>query len=647
MEERILGDYTLIKQIGHGSLGTVYLAEHRFIKRHYILKLLPAELTNERSFVQRFQEDIAVLATLDHPHIVKVYNVSFCDGIYFVVCDCIVDGIGETTNLAQYVATRPKPLPEDMIYNILLQTADALDYIHSKKSGDQFLVHRGLKLNNILIGQQNGELKVYLSDCGLSRIVGVGAVLSRTYKTVAEALAIIPYVSAANKTSDDKYASQSIDSVKLSTLHNSFLQNYSFLAPEQKRVQDPRKVTIKADAYAFGVLAYYLTTNNFPEGYFELPSDLNRDYHMNWDQLVIECLSSNPDKRPSLLKETMKTILQQPKSATKTLAIPVAPSISAAQEEIKLEAKPILTTTFAEKNPSQSSAPHIKLTPVLQSQRIERPQYDPNPETVFHIDTTVKQYHPKTEETKYVEPILTNMVVIKGGMFARGSDDGSRDEIPRHQIYLNSFALDIHPITNEQFARFLEVMGGEKDANNQDIIKLRESRIKRSAGKISIESGYAKHPVVGVTWYGAVAYAKWTGKRLPTEAEWEIAACGGIDLPTYPTGKNIEKNQANFFSADTTPVMSYAPNPIGLYDIAGNVYEWCQDWYSYNYYEISVQEPDNPKGPLQGVYRVLRGGCWKSLKEDLRCAHRHRNNPGTFNRTYGFRCAADVKPLTD
>ncbi|MCB1136565.1 MAG: formylglycine-generating enzyme family protein, partial [Chlamydiia bacterium] len=198
--------------------------------------------------------------------------------------------------------------------------------------------------------------------------------------------------------------------------------------------------------------------------------------------------------------------------------------------------------------------------------------------------------------------------------------------------------------TNEQFVRFLEAMGGEKDVHNQDIIRLKDARIKRSSGRYIIESGYNKHPVVGVTWYGAVAYAQWVGKRLPTEAEWEVAAHGGGSTGTsYPTGDAIEKSQANFFSSDTTSVMSYPPNESGLYDMAGNVYEWCQDWYGYNYYETSVLEPDNPTGPLQGVYRVLRGGCWKSLQEDLRCSHRHRNNPGTVNSTYGFRCAAEVR----
>ncbi len=233
------------------------------------------------------------------------------------------------------------------------------------------------------------------------------------------------------------------------------------------------------------------------------------------------------------------------------------------------------------------------------------------------------------------------MKVIEGGTFLRGSLEGSRDETPSHKVILNPYAIDIHPVSNEQFILFLEAMGGEKDNDNHDIIRLKDSRIKKVGGRLIVEAGYLQHPVVGVSWYGALAYAKWIGKRLPTEAEWEVAAYGG-SYQIYPTGLKIDKTEANFFSSDTMPVMTYQPNLYGLYDMAGNVYEWCQDWYGYDYYETVVHEPFDPKGPLQGVYRVLRGGCWKSLKEDLRCAHRHRNNPGISNSTYGFRCAADV-----
>ena len=370
----------------------------------------------------------------------------------------------------------------------------------------------------------------------------------------------------------------------------SMMQTWAFLAPEQKAEENPDK----ADHYAFGVLVYYMIMRKFPEGVFVYPSEVRKDLQINWDFVITSCLQSDPDKRPPLLMDLFD---------------------------------------FSKKQPPK---------PLIKPAEILRPEYDADPAAIFHTDNVVAKYTPKRQEIKTVDPLLTDMIVIEGGTFFRGSNNGGRDEMPRHAVNLSSFALDIHPVTNEQFVLFLDAMGGEKDSNNNDIIKLRESRIKRVAGKLCIESGYAKHPIVGVTWYGAIAYSKWVGKRLPTEAEWEIAAYGSMEGIQYPTGDEIERSQANYFSSDTTAVMSYPPNGYGLYDMAGNVYEWCNDWYSYNYYDLSIQEPDNPKGPLQGVYRVLRGGCWKSLKEDLRCAHRHRNNPGSMNRTCGFRCAADV-----
>ncbi|MBN9378829.1 MAG: serine/threonine protein kinase [Chlamydiales bacterium 38-26] len=629
-EAKILGDYTVVKQIGQGSLGNVYLAEHRFMKKHYILKVLPEELSADRSFIQRFEEDISNLSTLDHPHIVKIHNVSYSHGQYFLVTDCVVDEMGETTNLMQYVLARGKRLEEEELLRLLKQIAQALDYAHDKK-----LVHRGLKLNNILVSKKTGSsIDLNLSDFGLSRIVGVGAVLTRTYKNVAEALGVSAAI-ATTKTGQERYA-PSIETQKLLPLHASFLQNYVFLAPEQKRLDSSKIVDARADRYAFGILAYYLLMQEFPEGIFEMPSD-RHDYRWNWDLLIQNCLQSEPAKRPESLLEEIEKI-QSPKPQVKT----VQPSLdvlkiqhpSSQTEEVNAGTQRVFNIDETQKS---------SLKPILKITELERPQTDPDPAAIFQLDTSVKSYKPEYKEVKNIQPLLTDMVVIPGGVFYRGSNDGNRDEVPRHQISLSSYAIDIHPVTNEQFVRFLEIMGGEKDSNHQDIIRLRDSRIKRSGGKLSIESGYAKHPVVGVTWYGAVAYAKWVGKRLPTEAEWEIAARGGMENSLYPMGDDIEKSQANFFSADTTTVMSYIPNDYGLYDMVGNVYEWCQDWYGYNYYEISIQEPENPKGPLQGVYRVLRGGCWKSLKEDLRCSRRHRNNPGTVNGTYGFRCAADVQ----
>lgn len=673
-EIKTLGDYTLIKQVGHGSMGAVFLAEHRFMKRQYILKLLPEELSSDRSFIQRFEEDVSLLAALEHPHIVKIHTVSFAQGQHFLVTDCVVDEFGETTNLAQYLLSRGKKFDEETLFRLLRQLAEALDYAHSKKVSTKGIVHRNFKLNNILVAKGHGGIDLTISDFGLSRIVGPGAMLTRCYKAVAESLGVAGSLFGV-KSGHEKYANPPIDAHKLTPLQNSFLQSYPFLAPEQKRPEMAASVDLKADVFAFGVLTYYLLVGEFPEGIFGLPSQLAADITWNWDPLVAACLQNHPSKRPDSLVAALDAVRHSAKGQTKCVifeqkkseVLPIISKIQEIEEKIeeevvalnetaslldqminKTHAEALATATAATSYLSTPQVPPATepvqtLRPVLRSAEIDRPTVDLDPGAALLVDATVKHYTPERREVKNTQPILTDMIVIPGGSFYRGSMDGNRDEMPRHHITLSSYAIDIHPVTNEQFVRFLEVMGGEKDSNHQDIIRMRDSRIKRAGGKLSIESGYSKHPVVGVTWYGAVAYAKWVGKRLPTEAEWEIAACGGVDNLLYPTGDDIEKTQANFFSSDTIAVMSYAPNGYGLYDMAGNVYEWCHDWYGYNYYEVSVQEPDDPTGPLQGVYRVLRGGCWKSLKEDLRCSRRHRNNPGTVNGTYGFRCTADVQ----
>jgi len=582
-----LGDYTIQKQLGQGPFGAVYLAEHRFIKRPFALKVLPEEICSDPLFMRRFEAEVGEIAALDHVHIAKIHNVSSSDGHYFIVTDPIVDSLGETMNLDRYLELKGRSLGEEDWLELLRQVASALDYAH-----EAGMVHGSLKLTNILVAPAEKGVRLLLSDFAISRLIGEKICLSRLCQEMA-------------KNFPNRY----------------FHQSYAFLAPEQKELD--ADLTLKMDTYAFGILAYYLLFRKIPEGCFELPSRAFPNAEQNWDFLINRCLQVHPNIRPQKLISAMQEYLPAPRAILKEM-------LSLAEAEPKGETTLQMAFELEE-------APK----PVLRPQELSRPEYEADPAAIFQRDTHVSHYTPNKVEVKEIEPLLTEMAVVPGGTYLRGSSEGARDEMPRHPVNLVSFALDIHPVTNEQFVRFLQAMGGEKDHNNNDIIRLRDSRIKRSAGKLLIESGYAKHPVVGVTWYGATAYAKWIGKRLPKEAEWEAAASAGKEI-TYPTGPDIERSQANFFSADTTAVMSYPPNPYGLYDTAGNVYEWCQDWYAYNYYDTSAVEPDDPSGPPQGVYRVLRGGCWKSLKEDLRCSHRHRNNPGAVNGTYGFRCATDV-----
>jgi len=596
-----LGDYTIQKQLGQGPFGSVYLAEHRFIKRSFGIKVLPEEICSSPTFIRRFESQVAEIAALDHPNIAKIHNVSASDGHYFLVTDPQVDTLGVTMNLERYLELKHKSLGEEDWIDLLSQVASALDYAH-----DSAIFHGSLKLTNILVAPTEKGVRLLLTDFGITRLIGEKVCLSRICEKVAE-----------------QFPSKE--------LFNSL----AFLAPEQKRGEE--ELSFHVDSYGFGVLAYYLLLHKMPEGYFSLPSQ-QLPLTRNWDLLIKRCLQYSPDQRPLNLTAALNECLNTPISSPEMLGLSdIEPKVEnilqmAFELELNQDAK-----VQNEVIPEEMEQPK----PVFKPQAIERPEYEADPGAIFQREMQVSHYTPNKVEVKEIEPLLTEMVVIPGGEYMRGSNDGARDEMPRHPVKLSSFAIDVHPITNEQFVRFLQAMGGEKDHNNNDIIRLRDARIKRTNGKVIIESGYARHPVVGVTWYGAVAYAKWIGKRLPTEAEWESAATANQNT-AYPTGIEIDRTQANFFSSDTTAIMSYPPNGYGIYDLAGNVYEWCQDWYAYNYYDSSALEPDDPHGPAQGVYRVLRGGCWKSLKEDLRCSHRHRNNPGAVNGAYGFRCAADV-----
>jgi formylglycine-generating enzyme required for sulfatase activity len=597
-----LGDYTIQKQLGQGAFGAVYLAEHRFIKRPFALKLLPEEVALDPTFMRRFESQVAEIAALDHPNIAKIHNVSCSNDRYFIVMDPLVDTLGETMNLDRYLELKGRALNEEDWIDLLEQVASALDYAH-----DAGVVHGSLKLTNILVAPAEKGVRLLLSDFGLTRLIGEKICLTRLCEQLSKTFPM-----------------------------KNFIQSYAFLSPEQKLLDS--ELSPKIDAYAFGILTYYLLFRRIPEGCFDLPSRALADATQNWDLLINRCLQTNPNVRPQKLTLAMQEYLPSPRAILKEML-----TISEVEQKVDnihqmaFELEPAQAVAAAPAPTIIAEVPK----PILRPQEISRPEYEPDPAAIFQRDMHVSHYTPNKVEVREIEPLLTEMVVIPGGTYFRGSNEGARDEMPRHPVNLASFALDVHPISNEQFVRFLQAMGGEKDHNNNDIIRLRDSRIKRSAGKLIIESGYSKHPVVGVTWYGAVAYAKWIGKRLPTEAEWEAAASAGREI-IYPTGSEIERSQANFFSSDTTAVMSYPPNPYGLFDMPGNVYEWCQDWYAYNYYDSSAVEPDNPTGPHQGVYRVVRGGCWKSLKEDLRCSHRNRNNPGAVNGTYGFRCATDV-----
>ncbi len=312
-------------------------------------------------------------------------------------------------------------------------------------------------------------------------------------------------------------------------------------------------------------------------------------------------------------------------------------------------------------------------------------------------------------------PKTDNMVLIPAGTLGMGGDNeqASPNEFPKHDVKIKSFWIDATEVTNAQFAEFVQSTGYKTVAERPlDWAEMQKNlppgtpkppdsimqpgalvffptkqpvplndpsrwwRWTRGAdwrhpeGPTSSIDAKMDHPVVQVAWEDAVAYAKWAGKRLPTEAEWEWAARGGQAATIYPWGNDLPEDgatKANFWQgmfpyqntlkdgfATTAPIRSYPPNGYGLYDMPGNVWEWCADWFDQNYYNAPDASHNNTQGPKQAhnpdmpylQERVIRGGsflCNDDYCSGYRNARRMGSSSDTGLNHTGFRCVKDVE----
>jgi sulfatase modifying factor 1 len=246
---------------------------------------------------------------------------------------------------------------------------------------------------------------------------------------------------------------------------------------------------------------------------------------------------------------------------------------------------------------------------------------------------------------------------IPAGEFLMGASDNEEDERPVHRVYVSEFHLGRFAVTNDEYSRFVRavdypppsvdtlpaIAGGGRDATFKTL----------AAPYIWTGSepppGRGGHPVVLIKYEDAVAYCAWLSTaldrhvRLPTEAEWEKAARGGVDGQRYPWGNDIDPACANFLIDPSAKPLrgtrvtgTYPANGYGLCDMSGNVWEWVSDWYGADYYAGS--EARDPRGPSGGAMRIVRGGSW--VNDDvglLRCAYRHQVPPDTYAYSVGFR----------
>jgi formylglycine-generating enzyme required for sulfatase activity len=279
---------------------------------------------------------------------------------------------------------------------------------------------------------------------------------------------------------------------------------------------------------------------------------------------------------------------------------------------------------------------------------------------------------------------------VPGGEFVMGTDGthgfAADGEGPAHSVRLRPFLIDETTVTNEQFADFVNATGHRTESERFGWSFVFEGFLtaaQRSDPSIRSVAGSPwwrqihgadwrhpegpgsnikkrwRHPVVQVSWNDAVAYCAWAGKRLPTEAEWECAARGGDAGRMFPWGDELEpggrhrmnvwqgvfptRNTAADGHAGTCPVRSYPPNGYGLFEVTGNVWEWCHDWFDAAWYRVSPRE--DPTGPGAGRERVMRGGsflCHASYCNRYRTDARSKNTPDSATSNLGFRCVRDV-----
>ncbi len=268
------------------------------------------------------------------------------------------------------------------------------------------------------------------------------------------------------------------------------------------------------------------------------------------------------------------------------------------------------------------------------------------------------------------------MILIPGGFFQMGAaaDDlvaecalfreGCQSEWfrasePVHSVLLSRYYMDTHEVTNDAFAEYLTQSGN--DCGGQLCLEPEQSQLALENGTWHSPEESANHPVIGVTWYGAAAFCLWREARLPTEAEWEKAAAWDEDEAVarrYPWGNDFDGQALNFCDATcdqpqanadyddtfmgTAPVASFpmGRSAYGLFDMAGNVWEWVGDWYDPGYYEVAAKA--NPTGPETGEERTVRGGSWFDTGNFTAAAIRFPSSPDNADKTIGFRCAADL-----
>jgi eukaryotic-like serine/threonine-protein kinase len=601
-----LGRYHILEQLGEGGMAVVYKALDTQLEREVAIKVIQPYRQHTERFVKRFRQEAKALARLNHPNIIKVLDYGEDKEQTYLVME-LVDGETLKKKLG-------KPIPSAEAASIILPIARALAYAH-----EQGIIHRDVKPSNILIGKNEQPM---LSDFGVAKIL------------------------QTEETSDLTGTGLSVGTPE-------------YMAPELGMGEQSDH---RGDIYALGVVFYEMLTGRKPyradtpmavlhkqmSEPLPRPSQLVSKIPASAEAVAIKALAKDPRQRYQHMDDfavalerlvqldgrKARTLFLNPKTIFTVLGIALVIVLLGLLTFRRLNIVPLSGT--------QNNLLPTAANPLLQSSKTpvsftetQPPAQSPTA-TKPKTSTITKSPAPAIGPTQISQLDGMIMLYIPSGEFTMGSDQGWPEQKPVHMVKLDEFWIDQTEVTNGMYA--LCVKSGKCRSPKQINSNMRPSYYN--------DLTYDPYPVIFVTWTDANNYCKWAGKRLPSEAEWEKAA-RGTDGRVYPWG-NITPNKSlanfNMDIGDTQPVGSYpkGQSPYGALDMAGNVQEWVNDWYGPTYYVSSPKE--NPPGPANGNFRMLRGGSWFYNEFYNRSAYRNSLVPNGSAYDVGFRCAAGQNP---
>jgi len=571
---KLLADrFRLVKELGKGGMGVVYLAHDERLNLQVAIKLLLSG-RHMASAIERMRAEAALAIRLTHDNIMRIYDMHMSETEQFIVMEYL----------------RGRPLDAELgergtlsireTVEIARQVASGLDYAHNAG-----VVHRDIKPANIMLclTQAADPAAATGTERPLAKILDFG---------IAKAQADV-------RTGGTRAGT------------------FGYMPPEQFL---GKRYDRRADVFALGVMIYEMLTGELPFDRSGAISPSARPrraerFSSEANLVLARSVAWNPADRwatAGSMVDALARALEKESDGVSFGPGTSAPSLS-----------DMATQDFTgTATPSQSAvaAPSRELEPTI--------------------------VHPTDGAP---------MVLVPAGPFRMGTNDGEPDEGLEHEVTLSPYYIDIYPVTNARFVQFLNEVKSDHDDSGHLFIEIarddprnmlaesKQSPIQIVAGRYAVTEGFEDHPVAHVSWFGAEAYCLWAGKRLPTEAEWEKAARGTDDRP-YPWGSEEPAaggksrcNAAGHANA-TTPVANFpdGASPLGCYDMAGNVMQWCADWFQSGYYARSPKK--DPTGPTAGTDRVCRGGCFHYDAWSVRVTYRVNMDPAHLIQPTGFRC---------